>query len=1037
MSEAEIATKAHAMAQSDLAKTMDEAKANAAKEQAKIELLYKATQDHTRALKDRKKAADELKAMYPGYFKNLSTEEILAGKAANAYDRLKNAILGAAMARAAEAKLEKNAADIIGYQQGIDKNQKYLNRNKDTYKTKKTQLDLATGANNQLAGGVQTPTAGMASFGGLLMKRFDMAGMGIVKDYEEVQGRTSKLVTLVKARQEENEKLIDIIKKYKGDEETTTPNIGNTGGGGSGGGKNNKKDYSAALQEVKRQAQELREAYNDAMNAFADNVKDMNEKTNESISENSIGMMKEGHEKELAQINKDEEDKREEIQKEAEKTAELLGKLLYAQWKLTHQKGTWEQYSEQGEKARYNEWKKANPNATEEDYRKQNPYKFGTKEDLNKVVTDTSVNPKDISDNANIQALILKGQTAFHGQMLSDQEMFNFKRQKLTDDEKQRQLNAWNDYYKSFGTITQKINALYDEYQKTVKDPNATDGEKATAKANYEKGMKEVIEQPFDESQIQSIADRFSNAGLGAIANIKAALQDLLDYMNGKAEDVPDLFADNEKTVESIKQALSDPNATAQYKKQLQGLITQFTKMQKESNPFANLSKGFKGMFKKGGGDSQSLAKGFGQIAQYTEQAQSLMSDFGVKSDSKVGKAMSVVGKTSSMAATGASIGGPWGAVIGGALGLASGLVGNLGADYTAYNKAKEEYLSLSKVWDELISKKKEYLSQSWGEEAKQTLDEIQRLEALKDESARRMGLERLNSGASAGSHSIGVRMVQSLGFEDYRQIQNALGADLANKVTSGRMEGLFDLTGEQMEKLKEEASTFWAKMDGDVRDYMQTIIDTSDNVSKAVEQAKERMTGISFDSFEDSYTQLLQSLDADNRDFADKFEKYLDNAIMKNLVEGKYKDRIQALYDAFAKSNEDGQITVGEAEALRKQSEQLSDDIAASMEQWKEAFGMTAEQGGASTNNTVKANITESQADFIGAQLMGCNASLNAVNTKVSSLITINMQGFSQMAMLQKSSNDFLADILKYTKNTNAAVNDNLPAIKQYMNRI
>ena len=49
-----------------------------------------------------------------------------------------------------------------------------------------------------------------------------------------------------------------------------------------------------------------------------------------------------------------------------------------------------------------------------------------------------------------------------------------------------------------------------------------------------------------------------------------------------------------------------------------------------------------------------------------------VLGDLGVKSDSTAGKVTSVLSSTASYAATGASVGGPWGAVIGGAIGMAS-----------------------------------------------------------------------------------------------------------------------------------------------------------------------------------------------------------------------------------------------------------------------------------------------------------------------------------------------------------------------------
>ncbi|WP_024999253.1 hypothetical protein [Prevotella falsenii] len=53
-------------------------------QKAKLDILYKATQDNTKALKDRKAAVKNLQAAYPAYFGQMKTEAILAGKAASA-----------------------------------------------------------------------------------------------------------------------------------------------------------------------------------------------------------------------------------------------------------------------------------------------------------------------------------------------------------------------------------------------------------------------------------------------------------------------------------------------------------------------------------------------------------------------------------------------------------------------------------------------------------------------------------------------------------------------------------------------------------------------------------------------------------------------------------------------------------------------------------------------------------------------------------------------------------------------------------------
>ena len=94
--------------------TRAEGEADAQKELTRLKLLYNATQDHTLALKDRKKIAQELKDMYPDILGKLSTEAILTGKAKKSYDELTQSIIAASQARAAENRMTKNAERKLG-----------------------------------------------------------------------------------------------------------------------------------------------------------------------------------------------------------------------------------------------------------------------------------------------------------------------------------------------------------------------------------------------------------------------------------------------------------------------------------------------------------------------------------------------------------------------------------------------------------------------------------------------------------------------------------------------------------------------------------------------------------------------------------------------------------------------------------------------------------------------------------------------------------------------------------------------------------
>lgn len=86
----------------DVSRARVEGAQNAQKEIVSLQLLYKASQDHSKSLDDRKKAVDALQQQYPKYFANLSDEAILAGKGQKAYENLAEAIIKTSKARAAQ-----------------------------------------------------------------------------------------------------------------------------------------------------------------------------------------------------------------------------------------------------------------------------------------------------------------------------------------------------------------------------------------------------------------------------------------------------------------------------------------------------------------------------------------------------------------------------------------------------------------------------------------------------------------------------------------------------------------------------------------------------------------------------------------------------------------------------------------------------------------------------------------------------------------------------------------------------------------------
>ena len=112
----EQAVKEITSAETDLANARRKGISDSVKERTELELLYKATQDVSRSMKERNAAVEELQRRYPSYFGNMGKEQILAGKAAISYENLRNAIIATAQARAAEETIVENEKKILEYE---------------------------------------------------------------------------------------------------------------------------------------------------------------------------------------------------------------------------------------------------------------------------------------------------------------------------------------------------------------------------------------------------------------------------------------------------------------------------------------------------------------------------------------------------------------------------------------------------------------------------------------------------------------------------------------------------------------------------------------------------------------------------------------------------------------------------------------------------------------------------------------------------------------------------------------------------------
>ena len=186
-------------------------------------------------------------------------------------------------------------------------------------------------------------------------------------------------------------------------------------------------------------------------------------------------------------------------------------------------------------------------------------------------------------------------------------------------------------------------------------------------------------------------------------------------------------------------------------------------------------------------------------------------------------------------------------------------------------------------------------------------------------EAIRRLGKETLAAGGSMFKRSLGVRQQREL--KKYASDIEALGVSY-NSLGRG-LDGLFDLSIEQLKKL--QGTNFWYALDGDVRGYLESIIEAGDTTVEQAEKLQKALTGIDLSDVIDSLDDFIASADRDFEKIAENFEQYMIQAMM-HLVKSNYLiDSLGGWYDDLADMLEKGHLTSGETEAMRKRYEEIA----------------------------------------------------------------------------------------------------------------
>lgn len=384
-------------------------------------------------------------------------------------------------------------------------------------------------------------------------------------------------------------------------------------------------------------------------------------------------------------------------------------------------------------------------------------------------------------------------------------------------------------------------------------------------------------------------------------------------------------------------------------------------------------------------------------------------------------------------------------AIIEAALQVMQQLMSMFGANYDKYNAEKEAVENLAEVWDDLVSLKQEYISESYGSDAvdaaKDALSYVQKA----TDAYRQLGRERLNSGASAGSHSIGVRLKKALSedtalYQSFLQGATAAGVS-AETLMAGRMENLFSLSVDQLKALRENAAYFWAKLDDDVREQLEKIIEYGDTAEETANSLVEQLTGISFDSMYDDFVDNLMDMDMSAKDFASDMNETLTKALINNVMGKKYKDLLETWAKSVAQimknTNEaDRQKQLAEAKAEYAEIVRQAKDEAGLLQEMM-GYNATEQQDGTSGGfeSMTEDTAEELSGRFTALQVVAQNTFVNVVqiaNKLDTSLAidTVRNTFLQDIITLMNRSTSFLEDIANDTKKMRNEQADNFSQI-------
>ena len=516
---------AAAIAQEHFHNAISKGTTDAQREITKLDLLYKAATDTSKAYDERRIAIEKLQKEYPAYFGNMDAELIAAGMLKNKYDELRASIIEVSKAKAAQDILSENQSTILKIQ-GTDEYKDVLSY---AQKIRSTQAKI----NELKSKGIEEDSPLIKGLRINISKLWN----SIEKSSEEIW---KKLELPEDAFTTDIRQYIEALNKANGELAKTAETLYTRES------PDDKNNYASKLQEGQNKVIAIRESLAEIL------------KANEAALQNSLlDIMAEGQEKELVQLDNT--------------TREKLHKIEEARQKTIAAYATKGQEPNPDELAKLDETK-ANEEKAAELARVAIVAKYARQEEeLWRNVADVFLSEearkrqgvqKTFDEYRRLAESLLKGGS------IGESE-YNALMGEIGRAEKQAAFSDLLQKYQSYTDKRLELERLFDKEEKTlVANRTAENADTIDRSLNElaRRRAKELAEMDYMAQAGQSLwgrlFDNYSSYTNKQLQEIIVHAQQVLDYVNNtKFEDISPRFGMSAEQLQNLKTNASDLSA--------------------------------------------------------------------------------------------------------------------------------------------------------------------------------------------------------------------------------------------------------------------------------------------------------------------------------------------------------------------------------------------------------------------------------------------------------------------------------------------